>query len=72
MTNSTVKTYAHPGVVCGDVVEVSLYLIMLLAQIFKCLDCLLETIVAGGEGQVENIRDEIGWWGIWIGSILPD
>ena len=67
-----VRTYAHPGIVCGDVVEVSSYLIMFLAQIFKCLNCLLETIVAGGEGQVENIRDEIGWWSIWIGSILPE
>jgi hypothetical protein len=72
MTIPTVNTYAHPGAVCGDVVEVSSYLIMLLAQILKCMDCLLETVVAGGKGQVKDIRDEIGRWGIWIWSILPE
>lgn len=68
----TANTYAHPGAVRGDVVKVSSYFIMLLAQILKCMDCLLETVVAGGERQVKDIRDEIGWWGIWIWSILPE
>lgn len=68
----TANTYAHPGAVCGDVVEVSSYLVVLLAQILEGMDCLLETVVAGGEGQVKDIRNEIGRWGIWIWSILPE
>lgn len=71
LADPTINTYAHPGAVCGDVVEVPPYLIVLLAQILKCMDCLLEAVVAGGEGQVKDIRNEIGWWGIWMGSILP-
>ncbi len=58
-----VNTYAHPSVVCSDVVEVSSYLIMLLAEIFKCLYCLLETVMASGEGQIKDIRNKIGRWG---------
>jgi hypothetical protein len=54
------NTYAHPGVVCGNIVEMSLYLVMLLAKIFKCPYCLLEAVVADGEGQVEDIGNEIG------------
>jgi hypothetical protein len=50
MTVPMENTYAHPGVVCGDVVEMSSYLIMLLAKIFKCPYCLLEAVVAEGEG----------------------
>jgi hypothetical protein len=68
----TANTYAHPGAVRGDVVKVSSYLVMLLAQILEGMDCLLETVVAGGEGQVKDIRNEIGRWGIWIWSILPE
>jgi len=67
-----VNTYAHPGVVCSHVVEMSSYLIMLLAKIFKCPYCLLEAIVADGEGQVKDIGNEIGRWGTWIGSIIPE
>jgi hypothetical protein len=55
-----VNTYAHPGVVCGHVVEMSSYLIVLLAKIFKRPYCLLEAIVPHGEGQVKNIGNEIG------------
>jgi hypothetical protein len=66
------NTYAHPGVVCGHVVEMSSYLIMLLAKIFKRPYCLLEAIVADGEGQVKNIGNEIGRWGTWMGSIIPE
>jgi len=72
MINPVVNTYAHPGVVCGDVVEMSSYLIMLLAQILKCLYCLLETVVTSGEGQVKDFRNEIGRWGTWIGSMTPE
>jgi len=72
MTIPMVSTYAHPGVVCGHVIEMSSYLIMLLAKIFKCPYCLLEAIVADGEGQVKDIGNEIGRWGTWIGSIIPE
>jgi hypothetical protein len=67
-----VNTYTHPGVVCSHVVEMSSYLIMLLAKIFKCPYCLLEAVVAKGEGQVKDIGNKIGWWGTWIGSIIPE
>ena len=67
-----VNTYAHPGVVCGHVVEMSSYLIVLLAKIFKRPYCLLKAIVPHGEGQVENIGNEIGRWGTWIGSMIPE
>lgn len=63
MTVPMENTYAHPGVVCGDVVEMSSYLIMLLAKILKCPYCLLEAVVADGEGQVKDIGNEIGRWG---------
>jgi hypothetical protein len=72
MTILIVNTYAHPCVFCGDVVEMSPYLIMLLAKIFKCPYCFLEAIVADSEGQVKDIGNEIGRWGIWIGSIIPE
>jgi hypothetical protein len=62
-----VNTYAHPGVVRGDIVEMSSCLIMFFAKIFKCPYCLLEAIVADREGQVKDIGDEIGRWGTWIG-----
>ena len=69
MTIPMVTTHAHPGVVCGDVVEVSSYLIMFLAKIFKCPYCLLEAVVADSEGQIKDIGNEIGRRVIWIGSI---
>jgi hypothetical protein len=70
MTIPMVNTYAHPGVVCGDVVEMSSYLIMLLAKIFKCPYCLLEAVVTEGEGQVKDVGNEIGRWCTWIESII--
>jgi hypothetical protein len=72
MTIPMVITYTHPGVVCGDAVEMSSCLIMLLAKIFKCPYCLLQAVVANGEGQVKNIGNEIGRWSTWIGSINPE
>jgi hypothetical protein len=54
------STYTHPSVVRGDVVEVPLYFILLLAQIIERKYCLLKAIMAGGERQVKNVRDEIG------------
>lgn len=65
------KTDAHPGVVCGQVVEMSSRFVMLLAKIFKCLYCLLEAVVTGGEGQVKDVGNEIGRRGTWIVSIIP-
>lgn len=67
-----VNAYAHPGVVCGHVVEMSSYLVMLLAKIFKRPYCLLKAIVAHGECQVKDIGNEIGRWGTWIESIIPE
>jgi hypothetical protein len=63
VTIPVVNTYAHPGVIGGNVVELSSYLIMLLAKILKCPYCLLEAVVADGEGQVKDIGNEIGRWG---------
>ena len=56
MTN----TYVHPRVVCSDVVEVPLYFVLLLIQILERVYCLLKTIVASGECQVKDVRDEVG------------
>jgi hypothetical protein len=44
---------------------------MLLAQIIKRLYCLLQTVVAGGKGQVEDIRDEVGRRFTWKKSKTP-
>lgn len=71
MTYAAVNAYTHPSVVCGKVIEVPLKFIVLLAQIFKSLYCLLETVMSGGEGQVEDIRNEIGRRYTWMESILP-
>lgn len=43
------STYAHPGVVCGDVIEVPSHLVLLLVQIIKCSYCLLKAIMACSE-----------------------